>query len=187
MDNKNIEIEAKFNVLDINFLKSWLNKYAEFICAKDTVDTYYMPAHRNFLDVEYPYEWLRIRSEEKEFSINYKHWYPENFSKSTHCDEFETRVESQDIIKKIFFALNFKKIAVVDKHREKYMLNNFEFCLDNVADLGYFLEIEYRGAKLDIASANKKFKDYENYLSSALGQRNYRGYPYLIMKKNKRP
>lgn len=182
MANQDIEIEAKFEVLDVNFVKSWLKKYAKYVSKKRTVDAYFIPHHKNFLKVEFPYEWLRLRDEGGSFSINYKHWYPQNSPENTHCDEFETSLGSIKIMDKIFLALDFIKIIEVDKCREKYMIDDIEFSLDDVRDLGYYLEIEYKGNKQNIDLAHRVFEKYSKILSNALGARNYRGYPYLLLE-----
>ena len=121
--------------------------------------------------------------EDGETSINYKHWYPENAAKSTHCDEFETSIGSVETVRRIFAALDIKPIIVVDKYRETHVIGDMEFCLDQVKDLGWFLEIEYRGDTLGVAEANAEFQKYEKLLETALGERNYRGYPYLILER----
>jgi len=183
--NQDIEIEAKFEVLDINLLKLWLNKYAKRISKKRVIDIYFVSPHKNFLKYKFPYEWLRLRDEGDKFTINYKHWYPENLQRTTHCDEFETTIGSIESLKKIFTALGFKEIAIVDKYRQNFRIDDMELSFDNVKGLGYFLEIEYKGEEIDIELINKKFSKYQHHLTTALGKRNYRGYPYLILEKNK--
>lgn len=182
-NSKDIEIEAKFEVLDYNYLLTWLKKQARLKSKKRTVDTYYIPSHRDFLAVAYPYEWLRLREEEGEYSLNYKRWHPENSPKSTHCDEFETTVTAPKALKQILAALDFQEIIKVDKYREKYQLAAMEFSLDNVKDLGIFLEIEYKGEDQNVAAINQDFARYQTLLQTALGRRNYRGYPYLLLEK----
>lgn len=184
MSHKNIEIEAKFKVKNIKLLKDWLKKNGRLVSHNQVVDIYFTPIHRDFLKCQYPFEWLRLRSEEGKFFVNYKHWYPENTAKSTHCDEFETFIGSLEQLEKIFQALNFKKIATVDKYRENYKVGVFQFSVDRVKDLGDFLEIEYYGRGDNIEKVNKKMEEFYQCLSQCLDERNYRGYPYLILEKN---
>lgn len=182
--HEDIEIEAKFEVLDINSLKQWLLKFTTFDEEIKMVDDYYIPAHRDFLAVEYPYEWLRLRTDSKGSSINYKYWYPPNEPESTHCDEFETSVADASKMKMIFKSLDINKVATVDKHRTVYNAGNMEFALDHIKDLGWYLEIEYKGTELNIVEVNEEFKKLFKQLKEFLGDRNYRGYPYMILEKN---
>ena len=116
-DYENIEIEAKYKVLDIDGLQKWLLKHAKFLKEETITDKYYVPEHRNFLAVEYPYEWLRLRSGDKGSSINYKHWYPPNKIKNTYCHEIETLIGDVNKLEAIFTAQTILKISTLRKFR----------------------------------------------------------------------
>lgn len=62
---------------------------------------------------------------------------------TTHCDEYETQVQDSDKLKKILKALNFKKIITVEKRRSLFLYqNSLEIALDEVRDLGFYIEVE---------------------------------------------
>ncbi|MFH1332524.1 MAG: class IV adenylate cyclase [archaeon] len=158
------------------------SKTASFIDKSTQIDHYYVPAHRNFVGVKYPFEWLRVGVRGGKTIVNYKHFYPENEEKFTHCDEFSTEIENGEQLTKIMLALNFKKIVTVEKTREAYLYDNiFEVALDKVKDLGFFVEIE---AKKDLGGVWAT-----RYEISALAckfmlnpsKADLRGYPYLMM------
>lgn len=59
---KDKEVEIKLPLENPKQVKDFLNQNAK-PASKDSYqkDTYYVPAHRDFLAFEYPFEWLRIR------------------------------------------------------------------------------------------------------------------------------
>ena len=145
MVNSDIEIEIKIPLDGSTFsrVKQKLKSIAKFQKSEKQVDEYFAPVHRNFVEPEFPFEWLSIRRRGDRNILSYKHYYPENVEVATHCDEFETEIKNYDQLVKIFSALNFKKLITIEKEREIYIYNNeFEIGLDTVKELGYFIEIE---------------------------------------------
>ncbi|MGH3778147.1 MAG: CYTH domain-containing protein [Pseudonocardiaceae bacterium] len=76
-----IEVEKKYALPDAGALKTRL----EELGAKPSphnrqIDAYYNAPHRDFLAPEAISEWLRIRTEERGSSINFKVWHPEGYS-----------------------------------------------------------------------------------------------------------
>jgi adenylate cyclase class 2 len=185
MANNNTEIEIKFKLNNPKDVINFLSNNSEII-SKDVYqkDIYYVPKHRDFLNVKYPYEWLRLRKSEKGDFITYKHFYPENSKITTHCDEYESKVEKVEIMEKVFDSLDFKKIAIVEKIRNTWKYKNTEIMIDNVTGLGYYIEIE----------STKEFtnpNEGKPYLYSifeeinASGNEDYRGYPFIIIENGK--
>jgi len=105
------------------------------------VDTYYDAPHRNFAATD---EALRIRREthddESTTRVTYKGPLVEEASKTRR--EIETGVDDADRLDDIFEALGFSPAAVVEKERERYVLDEFTVTLDTIDDLGEFVEIE---------------------------------------------
>jgi adenylate cyclase, class 2 len=184
---KNIEIEIKVQVEKNVFenFKSYLSKNAEFIKSSEQSDEYFTPSHRNFVEPAFPFEWLSIRERNNHAILNYKHWYPENEEKSTHCDEFEVELSDAENMRKIFNSLNIETMVKVVKKREIYNhKGEFEICLDEVDELGYFIEIEVKKEFGSIETANKKLIDFATEMGIDVSKRNYRGYPFLLMEKH---
>jgi len=185
--NKEIEIRISLNKKSFLNLKKRLRKIAKFKQKSHQVDDYFTPFHRNFVKPKYPFEWLRIGKRGNRNLITYKHFYPEYADYHTYCDEYETKIEDANSLKKIFSALNFKKMITVDKKREVYNFKDeFEISLDEVKNLGYFIEIE---AKKDFGGVRKTRKNILRFIKS-LGLKSFKenkeiskGYPYLLMKK----
>lgn len=184
---KNIEIEIKVQVERNVFenFKSFLNQNARFIKDSEQSDEYFTPTNRNFVQPEFPFEWLSIRERNNEAILNYKHWYPENEEKSTHCDEFEVVLSDAENLRKIFKSIDINTLVKVVKKRNLYNYNDeFEICLDEVEDLGFFIEIEVKKDFGSIELANQKLNEFATNMGIDVSSRNYRGYPFLLMEKH---
>lgn len=181
-----IEIEIKVQVSehDIYQIRSFLLHNATFVNKSSQSDEYFTPCHRNFLSPAYPFEWLSIRERDTDIILNYKHWYPEGEKESTHCNEYEVKLSSYNDISLIFKALNIISLCKVSKEREVFNYNDdFEISLDKVDELGWFIEIEVINDIWTIEDANQKLLDFSNQIGLDTTNRNYRGYPYLLLEK----
>jgi adenylate cyclase class 2 len=187
MTNDNIEIEIRFPLDEKIFseLREKLKKTAKFVKKSHQKDDYFTPVHRNFLDLNLPSEWLRIRTKDGKTMLNYKHWYyPDGVDSGTHCNEFETQVENPEQLNKIFSALDFKKLLTVEKNREIYIYNNqFEISLDSVKNLGHFIEIEAKKNFGSIKQSREKLFDFAKSLGLDISNVDKKGYAFLMAKK----
>ncbi len=182
MKQKDVEIEIKVKVEKIKPLIKFLLKNGKLIGKVNQIDTYFSPVQNDFLKVRPVKEWLRLREEDGKYSINYKNWYYEKDGKTSHCDEYETSIGDINSVEKIIKALNIKKIAVVNKRRKIWIYKDYEVAMDEVKNLGNFVEIEYKGEQNINA---KKITDQMMQLLDEVGcgnvTRNYQGYPFLIL------
>jgi len=186
MSDKDREIEIKIPLSEETFpkIKERLKKNSRFVKNLPQVDEYFTPMHRNFVEPEYPYEWLSIRRRGDKVILNYKHYYPENTEVTTHCDEFETQIQDVNQLDKIFSTLNFRKLVTVEKEREVYIYNNeFEIALDVVKELGYFVEIEAIKDFGSVEVTREKLFEFAKSLGIDISKIDKRGYPFLLMKK----
>jgi len=177
------EIELKFSLEDHEFLriKEKLKQIAEFGKLTEQKDEYFTPAHRNFMEPRFPFEFLSIRQRGEKTILNYKYFYPENSEVTTHCDEFETLTEDPEKIRKIFLAIGMKPLVIVKKNRETYIHDDFEIALDTVEELGHFIEIEAMKHE-NVEQTRKKLFDFAKSLG-IISETEKRGYPYMLMKK----
>ena len=142
-NNTEVEIKVKLSKKKFESIKRKLKKIAVFEKSSHHVDDYYSPKHRSFLKPKYPYKWLTIRKRDGKFILNYKHWYPSGVKYTTHCDEYETRVDDAENLAKILKALNMEKLFTIDKKRDVFVYKNkLEVVLDRVVGLGHFIEVE---------------------------------------------
>lgn len=184
MENIEIEIKIKIDEQTHQRVKEFLEQKAQFGGKSREKDQYFSPSNRNFLAPEYPYEWLRLREKNDKVIFNYKHWYPENSHESTHCDEYESSISNVEAFIKILHALGINMLIKVDKTREKYVYQeSFEIALDYVEELGYFIEIEYRGHSNDVTEAQQNLFRIATELQIDISKRDNRGYPFLMLEQ----
>lgn len=180
------EIEVKIPIEEDVFysLRELIKSNSVFLKKINQSDEYFTPAHRNFVGIKYPYEWLRIGRRGDKIQLNYKHFYPENVEIFTHCDEYETEIQNENQLLKILTAMNFKKLVTVEKERETYLYNNiFEIAFDTVKDLGYFIEIEAKKDLGSIEETKNRILEFAKTLGLDISKADQRGYPYLAMEK----
>ena len=186
MAKGNIEIEVKFPLNNPEDTLAVLARVAEYLYESRQVDEYFNAPHRDFFGRETVDDWLRIRTEANgKASFNYKHWY-QTLESSSHCDEFETGVESADAVRKILGALQFEPVIKVDKLRRAFKYGDIEIAVDDVKDLGFYIEAEYCGDG-DI-SDKEKIKDELaaalHEIGADLGEVDTRGYPYYLLERS---
>jgi adenylate cyclase class IV len=70
--------------------------------------------------------------------------------------ELETEVADGSELLTILEQLDFKELLRVKKKRRSYVRGPFTFCLDEVDQLGRFLEIEYLGGEETVVPAEAK-------------------------------
>jgi len=187
MASADVEVEIKIPLDEDSFfkVKEKLKDVAKFERKSKQKDEYFTPAHRNFVEPEFPYEWLRIGERDDKVILNYKHWHPEGARIVTHCDEFQTEVKSSDQLRKLFSSLDFKKLVTVEKEREIYIYKDeFEIVLDIVKDLGHFIEIESLKDFGGVEATRNKVFEFAESLDLDTSERDLRGYPFLVMKKD---
>ena len=106
---------------------------------------------------------MRLRESPKGKSITYKHFHPENVKITDYCDEYESIVENIDAVKKIFEALDMKEVIVVEKYRKVWIYKEVEIAVDEVTDLGGFVELE-------VIKSFKDGKEGKKYLREILDE-----------------
>ena len=56
--------------------------------------------------------------------------------------EFETEISDPDALEQAIFLMGYSVANGLDKTRQTAHFQNYEICLDNVAELGSFIEVE---------------------------------------------
>lgn len=177
--NKKIEVEIKFPLLNEKEVLEYLDNNAKFKYEARQIDEYFNAPHRDFTSKPRIYEWLRLRNSNGKCSFNYK-----DYSHEVYCDEYETEISSYEHLELILKAMNFKSLVVVDKHRKAYDFEDVEVSIDTVADLGGYIEIEYKGNNENIEEIRKHLFNILERISAKTGELDKKGYPYeLLIKK----
>ena len=149
------EVELKLRA-DHESLRERLDDVgADRIEHRQQIDTYYDAPHRNFAETD---EAFRLREEtrldddgqpvETTTKMTYKGPLVEQASKTR--EEFETALADADAAAGVFDGLGFEPAATVTKERERFDLDGYTVTLDQVDDLGSFVEVEREGAESEI-------------------------------------
>ena len=181
-----IEVEKKFALPHPDALKAKLDALG----AKPSeptrqVDAYYNAPHRDFLAPEAISEWLRIRTEDRGSSVNFKRWHPIDALVKTHADEYETTVGDVEAIRRLLAALDFTPLVTVDKTREEWTLPEVEIVFDHVVDAGDFVEFEFKGDAADVEDATRQLEAFIASLDVELGEPINRGYPHILLGRER--
>lgn len=184
------EVEVKFPLYNMEHVLREIKRIGmvEKVINELQNDSYYTPSHKNFLEPEIVSEWLRIRETNHKSSLNFKQWLPIGAKIQNQCNEYETMVEDTYALKKIFELLDFQEIIVVNKTRNSWIYDDVEISIDYVERLGAFIELEAMNKvnEDEILSVHNHFKSILSQIGAEIGERDHRGYPYLLIEKNKR-
>lgn len=182
---KEIEILVRVND-DINKVKEVLKKY-KYIGLKHTIDEYYYDPKRKKLKPDKNNQLshcLRLRRKNKEYYITYKDDVFQD-GKWLYSNEYETRVESLKILKQIIRKLGLKKFIEINNKKEIYLTDKYEIALENVKDLGLFLEVEYStNDDVSIIEIKKDIQKFIDDLNLNVSKELTMGKPEMYMRKH---
>lgn len=181
------EIEILVEVYDdINKAKDSLKKF-KYEGMKKTIDEYYYDPLRNTLkpdDNNKIYHCLRLRQKNNEYFITYKDDVFDG-KKWLYSNEYETKIESIDMLKEIFNRLGLVKFIEINNEKEIYKYDEYEIALENVKDLGIFLEVEYStNDDVDVKQIKKNIQDFINSLNINVSDELNIGKPEMYLKKH---
>jgi len=184
---KNVEVEIQVIIKNPERIEKRLNEVGKFIKSRKQIDKYFVPSQKDFFAKNMPDEYLRIRHEEGKNHLNYSflHFGENGWLEST--DEYETLVDKPEIAEEIFKKIELILKVTVKKTRKYFDCGDFEVTLDEIEDLGNFMEIE---AKKDFGGVDKTRKacsDFLNSLNVEYEIQKEMGYPRMLYKKLNKP
>lgn len=139
---KEIEILVDFDNTKEEALEI-LSKFS-FIEEKEVHDTYYEDPLRDNLkpkDNLRINELFRIRRKGEDCYITYKKNHFEG-NRWIYSDEYETKAENYEMVENVAKMLGLEEQVVVHNKRRFYHYEDYEITLEEVLDLGLFLEVE---------------------------------------------
>ncbi|MBW2993189.1 class IV adenylate cyclase [Candidatus Woesearchaeota archaeon] len=171
-----MEIEARVRVKDFEKLKQELiNLGASFGDTKKQEDRYFYNKEQLAKEVKGPGSFvLRIRKSDKCF-LTYKAFTDQLGA----WDEHEVLIDDFDVMNTILLKSDFVQIIQVIKSRTKGNLGEYELCLDEIKDLGTFMEIQLIGE--DKEDARQKLLALLNKLGFSKEDIEHRGYPEIML------
>ena len=180
------EIEILVEVYDdIDTVKEKLKQF-EYVGLKHTIDEYYYDPKRDILKPDKDNQishCLRLRSKNDECYITYKDDVFEN-GIWQYSNEYETKVESMEMLKAIFDRLELKKFIEIDNKKEIYKTDKYEIALEDVKDLGLFLEVEFcTNEDVDIKEIKKEIQSFIDKLNIKVSKELNMGKPEMYLHK----
>lgn len=176
-----VEVEMKFQVADVATLTTRLTELgARKKEDRREADQYFNAPDRDFARTD---EALRLRRIGSSNFITYKG--PKRDAQTKTRTEIELRLpdgpEAATDMARLLTHLGYRPVTVVHKNRQIYHLQRegylLEICLDDLEDLGQFVEIEVKAAEEQIDSARQAVMR----LASQLGLKESERRSYLEM------
>ncbi len=131
-----IEMEIKAFLTD-EALQKFLELAPKFISLSVQSDIYYNAPHRDFEKTD---EALRIRVSNGLAEVTYKG--PKIDSETKAREEINVKIDDYQKFDNILRSLSFISIRSIDKVRRQYEFEGANITVDEVEDLGRFLEVE---------------------------------------------
>ena len=148
------EHELKFEVKDVKkLLEIFKQQKIEFYKEKHQIDSVWISNDADGLNFQPNQPFARIRHEGDKVKLTVK-----VRSSGGAFEEHEFEIKNVDDIPAVhgfFKTLGLRQLVEITKHRKYAKLGEFTLCLDNVKDLGDFLEIEFLSNQKD-TNANKR-------------------------------
>ncbi len=180
------EIEILVEVFDEKAkVKRALKKY-NYKGIKKTIDEYYYDPLRSELKPDKNnkiYNCLRVREKDGIYSFTYKDDVYEN-GIWIYSNEYETIVESKDIVKNIIEKLGLIKFIEINNKKETYVTDKYEIVLEDVKDLGLFLEVESVSKDEDVLKVKKEIQEFIDSLNIKVSEELNMGKPEMFLKKH---
>ncbi len=127
---------------------------------------------------------FRIRQKDGKNTIAYKVDYFEG-EEWSHSDEYETEFKDFETMMHIVDKLGLKELVRIDNEKHTYMTDEYEIVLEDVKDLGLFMEIEKLKEVPDdkVSETKVEIREFIKSLSIDFGQEQNAGKPELMMRK----
>lgn len=121
-------------------------------------DTYFQHPERDFASTD---EALRVRMESEredsnDVSVRLTYKGPRLEGEGKIREEHETDVADEEALTRILEGLGCTPVATVTKHRTVFQLGEARICLDEVEDVGEFVEIEFESETDNVEAAVEK-------------------------------
>jgi len=182
------EIEVKAKLKDRESIIQHLKKAgAEMLGTKYQKDTAFWPNDVKITDIHLPGKnYLRIREQVLNDKKKVIFTLKQDVSSQLDCKEYEIEIGEKDVptLRNIILTLGYYEFIVIEKNRTTAKIGDIEICLDDVTDLGSFIELEKFGESENaLAIQNELYGMLESW---GIGKEDYvyDGYDILIHKKN---
>ena len=184
--HQEIEIKIQITPEQMTILDKWLSKNSEYKGEIHHIESYLdNPDHTFLFDADGmkdARDWLRVRFTDNGDSVCLKRFHPdpENPGKHTHCDEYETKVNDGKMTLDLLKNLGFTSETILDKTRKTYDAKDFEIVVDDVKDLGIFVEIELKKDVDDVKKGHEEINNLLKQIGITEFKKQFRGYVSML-------
>ncbi|HRN95904.1 MAG TPA: class IV adenylate cyclase [Candidatus Levybacteria bacterium] len=174
------EIEVKARIKDPATLITKLETMGcQFSDPIHQIDTIYIPIGAT-IPVPQGVNVLRIREQDGKYILTLK----QPITNQLDCIERETEVINAPQMHDMIRLLGFEKSSRVEKKRKKSKYKNYEICIDEVIDLGIFIEVETFGE--DAQTLQKELFTFLETLGVKKQDQEFMGYDILLKNLRER-
>lgn len=179
--NKEIEIKIQINSEQLNLLQNWLDKNAKFVGQLEHTEYYLDNPNDSFLftapqGYKDAHKYFRVRLTKDGDSACFKSFYFDENGKATHCDETEIKLVNGKQMLQLLEVIGFTDQTLVQKKRKTYVIDGHEIVIDDVKNLGIFVEIEIKHQVDDIALGLQGINDLLKQIGITKFKKQERGY-----------
>ncbi|HKZ41964.1 MAG TPA: class IV adenylate cyclase [Candidatus Hodarchaeales archaeon] len=170
-----MEIEVRARINDASKIKDLLQTKAEFVESSNENDLYL----RHESDVERSLV-LRIRRKENGSFLTFK---GKSKGDDTAWPDVDLPLSHPDDLENLLLGSDYIEVVRINKHRSTYREQDFEINLDEIDNLGSFIEIEGRGTDSDRTAVEEKITKFLIDLGIQKSNIIRKGYVTLMLEK----
>ncbi len=179
------EVEIKAKIEDPKGVERKLRRIGKFTRVRKQVDEYFVPPQQDFFKKNPPIEYLRVRYEGERSHLNYSFLHFRKDGWLAVTDEYETLVQNPRTVGEVLKKIGMIHKVTVEKTRKYFDCGKFEVVLDEVRNLGSFVEVEAKKVFGSLAETRKACMDFLENLKIKYEMNNDMGYPRMLYKKLK--
>ena len=154
---------------------------------KKTLDVYFSDPLRKDLqpdDTGRLMASFRLRTKDGKNSLAYKvdHF---NDAEWSHSDEYETEFNDFESMSHVIEKLGLVELIRIDNEKHTFVTDEYEIVLEDVKDLGLFMEVEKLAQVSDdkVFETKQEIRDFLQSLGIHLGEEQNAGKPELMLRK----
>ena len=131
---------------------------------------------------------LRLRQKNKDnIYLTHKHDIFNEKGVWLYSDEIEVKIEDRESFVSILKSLHFEELVVIRNTRKFYSTEKYEIVLEDIVDLGLFVEVEYKTTDDitdgDVSTIQQKIRNIIRDIGLVVGEELNAGKPELMLKK----
>lgn len=127
--------------------------------AKEQEDKIFIKKEFKNFDIPLGENVIRLRKEDDKTILTLKKKMADNKASV----EIESLVDDEEAISRMLEEMGYKKLVFIKKRRKRYSLGRMSICVDNVENLGDFIEVEIMTDE-DDSKKEEALKEIEEFL-----------------------